>query len=108
MIRALTWTLLSEGLLLLLLARLIKKPLLPLLLTSLAVNLLTQLALWTSLNLFYRYSQPTLLVMEMLIWPFEGLVYWKLPANRLSLPAALALSLLLNATSFALGWVVPA
>ena len=84
-----------------------KKPLQPLLFSSICVNLFTQSLLWIALTLFFRQYLFTLILAEILIWAFEGLLLRALPANRLQLANALLLSLGMNLVSFGIGWFLP-
>jgi len=84
-----------------------RKPLRPILFTSVWVNLITQSLLWVGLNLFFRHYLIALLVAEILIWMIESVLLYSVPANRLCFTDALLLSLSMNLTSFALGWFLP-
>ena len=84
-----------------------KKPIQPLLYTSLCINLITQSLLWIVLNLFFQHYLIALVVSEFLIWVFEGLVLYVVPANQLRFTEAVILSLSMNLVSFALGWFLP-
>jgi hypothetical protein len=84
-----------------------KKPLQPLLYTSLCINLITQSLLWIGLNLFFRRYLVALLVGEILIWVIESLLLFVMPANRLRFMEAVFLSLSMNLASFGLGWFLP-
>jgi len=81
-----------------------KKSVLPSLFTSICGNLITQSLLWIALNLFFQDYRITLLIAELLIWIFEGLLLYIVPANRLRFLDAIFLSLGMNLSSFALGW----
>lgn len=83
------------------------KPVQPILLTSIFINLITQSLLWLTLNLFFRQYLIALIVAELLIWLMEGAVLYFVPANRLSFANALLLSLGMNLVSFGLGWFLP-
>jgi hypothetical protein len=85
-----------------------KKPVRPVFLTSLLGNLITQSLLWVVLNIFFQYYLITLFVAEMLIWLMESVLLYSVPTNRLLFKHALVLSLLMNLTSFAFGWFLPA
>jgi hypothetical protein len=78
-----------------------------LLLTSLGANLITQAFLWLVLSVFWRHYLVALLLSEVLIWAAESLMLWGVKANQLCLGEAARLSLLMNATSFGLGWFLP-
>jgi len=84
-----------------------KKPIGPILITSILANLITQSFLWVVLNLFFQHYLITLLIAEILIWMIESLLLYRFPANRLRLPEAALLSLFMNLTSFVLGWFLP-
>ena len=84
-----------------------KKPLGPLLFTSILANLLTQSLLWAALTIFYRDYLVTLTVAEILIWIVESVLLYFIPANRLQLREAVLLSLSMNLTSLAVGWLLP-
>lgn len=106
MIVTLSLTLLIESTLVLAFAVWRRKPAGVLWLTCLAVNLLTQSLLWLALTLFFRHYWPTLLLMEIIIWLVEGLIFYRIRANRLSLREAFLLSLAANLTSFVAGlWI---
>jgi hypothetical protein len=81
-----------------------KKPLGPILITSIVANLVTQSFLWIVLNLFFQHYLIALLVAEVLIWAVESILLYFIPANRLRFAEAVYLSLLMNLASFALGW----
>ncbi len=83
------------------------KPLRPILLTSIAGNIITQSILWLVLNIFFRHYLTALLVTEFLIWLLESLFLYSVPANRLRISDAMILSLSMNLMSFALGWFLP-
>jgi len=84
-----------------------RKPLMPILFTSLIANLITQSLLWIGLNLFFQHYLSTLLIAEFLIWMVESVLLYYVPANRLRFTEALFLSLTMNLVSFALGWFLP-
>jgi hypothetical protein len=107
MIGSLLWTIVIEGLIVILVARWRNKPTVPILLTSIFGNLFTQTGLWVALNLFPNHYLPTLLLSEMLIWPLEGLLLGLIPSNQLGWCEAFLLSLGLNAASFGIGWFLP-
>jgi hypothetical protein len=100
-------TILVEGVIVTGYAILFKKPLTHLLLSSVIINLLTQSALWLALRAFFNHYLLTLLVAEVCIWLVEGALLRLYPYNRLNLREALGLSLAMNLTSFALGWLLP-
>jgi hypothetical protein len=84
-----------------------KKPVQPILYTSLCINIITQSLLWIVLNLFVRGYLIALLVGEVLIWVIESLLLLVVPANRLRFMEAVSLSLSMNLMSFAIGWYLP-
>ena len=84
-----------------------KKPLGPILATSIAANLVTQSFLWVGLNLFFQHYLIILFVAEIVIWMIESLLLYRFPANQLQLQEAALLSLAMNLTSFILGWFLP-
>jgi hypothetical protein len=84
-----------------------KKPVRPILYTSLCINLLTQSLLWIALTLFFRHYLIALLTGEILVWIIESLWLYAVPANRLRFREAIFLSLGMNLASFALGWFLP-
>jgi hypothetical protein len=84
-----------------------KKPLGPILFTSIIVNLITQCFLWIVVNLFFQHYLATLLAAEVFIWILEGFVLCYVSANQLTFTEAISLSLSMNLLSFALGWVLP-
>jgi hypothetical protein len=84
-----------------------KRPLQPLLFSSICINLLTQSLLWIVLNLFFRQYLVTLILAEVFIWVSEGLLLHAIPANRLQLVTAFSLSLGMNLSSFGIGWFLP-
>jgi hypothetical protein len=84
-----------------------KKPVRPILFTSICGNLITQSFLWIVLDLFFQHYLIALLVSEILIWIIEGLLLYNVSVNRLRFSEAILLSLGMNLTSFALGWFLP-
>lgn len=84
-----------------------KKPVRPIFFTSICINLVTQSFLWIVLNLFFQHYLITLLIAEIFIWMIESILLWYLPANRLRFADAIFLSLIINLSSFALGWFLP-
>ena len=84
-----------------------KKQAKPLLVTSIAGNLLTQSLLWVALNLFFRNYLVTLLIAEILIWILETILLYSIRLNHLNLREASLLSLAMNGLSFTLGWFLP-
>lgn len=84
-----------------------RKPVRPILFTSVCANLITQSILWVNLNLFFRHYLIVLVIAEVLIWVMESILLYSIPANRLRLNEAMLLSLLMNLASFGLGWFLP-
>ena len=84
-----------------------RKPVCPILFTSVWVNLLTQSLLWLVLNLFFQHYLIALFVAEILIWMIESVLLYSLPANQLRFADAALLSLSMNLVSFAFGWFLP-
>ena len=84
-----------------------RKPLYPILITSVCANLLTQSFLWIVLNLFFKHYLIALLVAEILIWTAESFFLYSVPANRLRFVDAVLLGLSMNLMSFALGLFLP-
>jgi hypothetical protein len=84
-----------------------RKPIGPIFITSVFVNLITQSLLWVALSLFYQYYLATLLVAEVLIWAMEGYLLYGWRLNRLKIGEALILSLMMNLSSFGIGWFLP-
>jgi Na+/melibiose symporter-like transporter len=85
-----------------------KRPIQPILSTSLCANLITQSLLWMALNVFFRHYLIALLMSEIAIWVIESFLLYFVPANRLGFIEATLLSLSMNLASFALGWSMPA
>ena len=84
-----------------------RKPMFPILLTSVCGNLITQSLLWLILRIFFNQYLFALIVAEILIWILESLLLYVVRLNHLSLSEALLLSLLMNSASLASGWLLP-
>jgi hypothetical protein len=84
-----------------------RKPLGPILLTSIVANLITQSLLWMGLSVFFRNYLFVLFTAEFLIWSIESFLLSYVPANKLRLGEAIRLAFLMNLASFALGWLLP-
>lgn len=84
-----------------------KKPIPPILFTSICGNLITQPLLWILLNLFFQQYLITLLITEILIWFLESVLLYFILWNQLSFKDAIFLSLGMNLSSFVLGWLLP-
>jgi len=106
-IQTLTITIVIEGSLCLVYSIWQKKPIRPILLTSLLGNLFTQSLLWAVLTLFFHHYLATLLISETLIWLIEAMLYHGLKWNHLSMGDAIFLSLITNLSSFGFGWYLP-
>lgn len=107
MIAALITSILIEGIIVAGYALWHRKPLKHLLFSSTCANLVTQSLLWLLLNLFPNHYLTTLFIAEVSIWGIEGAILHFYRPNRLGLRQALALSLVMNLTSFAIGWFLP-
>jgi len=83
------------------------KPLLPLLVTSVIANILTQSMLWIMLIVFFRYYVAALGIAEVLIWFVESALLAFPVKNQLKWTDALRLSLIMNLVSFGIGWFLP-
>ncbi|HLO18792.1 MAG TPA: hypothetical protein VK206_28430 [Anaerolineales bacterium] len=84
-----------------------RKPIGPILISSIFINVLTQSLLWSALSLFFQHYLATLLSAEILIWLIESVLLHISPTNRLRFNEAVSLSLAMNLASFALGWFLP-
>jgi len=84
-----------------------RKPLGPILLTSVVANLITQSLLWVGLSIFFQKYLIALFVAEILIWLMESSLLSYFPANQLRFKEAVLLAFLMNLASFALGWFLP-
>jgi hypothetical protein len=107
MIQTLAITIILEGFVCFLYAVRQRKPVRPILLTSVLANLITQSLLWIALNLFYQHYLVTLLVAEIFIWAMESYLLFCFRFNQLKVPESLFLSLLMNLSSFGIGWFLP-
>ena len=107
MIDTLLVTIVVEGVIAISYSLWCKKPVYPILFTSIFVNVVTQFLLWIVLNVFLQYYLATLFIAELLIWILEGILLFRFRFNKLSLRAALLLSLAMNLSSFAFGWWLP-
>jgi hypothetical protein len=106
-IRSLPFTILVEGAVGLGYALWHKKPVGAILITSVIANLITQSLLWIALLIFFQHYLAALWIAEVLIWALESLLFHALRSNQLSLREALFLSLVMNLSSFGLGWFLP-
>jgi hypothetical protein len=84
-----------------------KKPLKHLLFSSLCANLFTQSFLWVAVNIFPGQYLVTLFSTEIGIWGMEALILYLYRYNRLKPGEAMFLSLVVNLTSFGIGWLLP-
>jgi len=100
-------TIVVEGVIVLVYSLWYGKPAIPILITAICSNLMTQSLLWILLQVFFQAYLVTLIFAEMLIWVSEGLLLYSIPANRLSFKEAVLLSLGMNLLSFSLGWFLP-
>ena len=107
MIAALAITILVESAVVIAYAIWQRKPLIHLLLSSLCANFLTQACLWAVINIFPHHYLETLLLAEVCIWAIEALLLFFYRCNRLKLLEAILLSLIMNLTSFGIGWLLP-
>ena len=107
MIRTLAITILVEGAVGIGYAVWRRKPLVPILITGIFANLITQSLLWIALTVFFQSYLVTLFAAEILIWLIEAVLFYKVRSNQLNLGDALLLSLAMNLSSFALGWWLP-
>ncbi len=107
MISTLIITIFVEGLIVSGYALWRRKPLGPILFTSVVANLITQSLLWAVLNLFFQHYLVVLLISEVLIWIIESILLFRFAANQLGMWEATLLSLFMNTASLALGWFLP-
>jgi hypothetical protein len=83
------------------------KPLASILFTCGVGNLITQSFLWIVLSFFFRHYLVALLAAEVLIWLAESILLHCVRANRLGFAESAFLSLVMNLSSFGLGWFLP-
>lgn len=107
MIYTLLITIVTEGVVVLAYCTWRRKPLLPILMTSITANIITQFGLRIVLSIFFRYYVAALLIAEVLILFFEGLLLSIPHRNQLMVRSAMLLSVSMNALSFGLGWFLP-
>ena len=107
MINTLLITILMEELVAVIYSTRRKKPAVPILLTSVFGNLLTQPMLWIVLTLSFRYYLVALAITEIMIWGIESILFHTVSAKHLSLKEAGLLIFVLNGISLGLGWFVP-
>ena len=107
MIRTLLVTILVEGAVGVVYAAWRRKPVVPILLTSVLANFITQSLLWTALNVFFQHYLTTLLIAEIPIWLMEGYLFYRIRFSQLNVRESLFLSLIMNLVSFGVGWFLP-
>ena len=107
MIFTLLFTIVIEGVLVFSYSLWRRKPTVPILLTSILANTITQSLLWVGLIFFFQHYLLTLFVAEIFIWMIESVLLYLIPANQLNLPEAVLLSLIMNLASFGVGWFLP-
>ena len=107
MIETLSITLLVEGVVCLGYTIRWRKPSGSIFITSIFINLITQSILWVALSLFYQHYLAVLLIAEILIWVLEGYLLYGLRFNQLKVREAFVLSLMMNLSSFGIGWFLP-
>lgn len=107
MIRTLVITIAIESVIALAYCRWRKKPVRSILLTSILANVVTQSLLRAVVNIFYQDYLVTLLAAEIFIWLIESLALYCVRENRLTFPEATLLSLGMNVSSIAAGWLLP-
>ena len=107
MIPTLVITVLIEGAVVMVYSLSTKKPVQPILLTSIGGNLITQSFLWAVVNLFFQHYLIAFILSELLIWMVESALLYYIPANRLQIAGAMLLSLGMNLTSLVAGWFLP-
>lgn len=84
-----------------------QKPVWPVLVTTIVLNLGTQSLLWIALTLLFRNYLFVLLSAEILIWFIESVLLYSVRANGLNFREAVLLGLSMNLVSFAFGWILP-
>ena len=107
MILTLLVTLLVEGAVVLIYSALRRRSAGDLLQVSFIVNVFTQVILWITLRIFFRYYLTALIVAEILIWLVESILIYRLSMGQLSPSHAVILSLWMNLASFGIGWFLP-
>jgi len=100
-------TIIIEGIVVIVYSIWRKKPLGPILFTSIIANLITQSFLWVVLSLFFQHYIITLFITEIFIWMIESFLLYRFSANQLRIQEATLVSLLMNLASFGLGWFLP-
>lgn len=107
MIVTLLITVLVEGVVAVLYSTRRGKAVIPILVTSVFGNLLTQSALWIVLTYSFSHYLMALALTETVIWGIESFLLYIIPANHLNLKDACLLSFVMNGISLALGWFLP-
>ncbi len=107
MITALPVTIIVEGVIGLVYSIWREKPVVPILITGILANLLTQPLLWIAVSYFFQHYLATLFVAEILIWMFESLLLYGFRFNRLNFRESFYLSFSMNLASFSIGWLLP-
>jgi hypothetical protein len=106
--RALILTIILEALVILIYATLRKRSRLTGFTVVLLVNLLSQPPLWFALQTLNTGNAWLLILFgELLVWLFEGVIFYLTQRKSYSLVEALVISLLLNAVSFLVGLLLP-
>lgn len=100
-------TIIVEGLVVVAYALWKRKPVGRILLASILVNILTQSILWVVLNLFFARYLSALLISEFFIWLIESAFLRFFPGTQLGWKESILLSLVMNLSSFGLGWFLP-
>ena len=83
-----------------------RKPVYPILLTTLFANIIKSF-LWIAALIFFQHYLVALLLAETLIWILESALLYVIPANQLGLPQVFFLSLGMNLFIVSLGWFLP-
>ncbi|MDO8755236.1 MAG: hypothetical protein Q7J80_15170 [Anaerolineales bacterium] len=107
MIETLAVTILVEGVIGLAYSLLQKRSPGPILVTSFIANLITQSLLWMALNIFFQHYLIALWIAEFFIWLVESVLFFVFRWNQLTFRESLFLSLLMNLSSFGIGWLLP-
>ncbi|MCL4530035.1 MAG: hypothetical protein M1282_11540 [Chloroflexi bacterium] len=107
MIGSLLTTIVIEGLVVTVYAFWKRKPVGRILLASILANVLTQSALWIVLNLSFARYLIALFVSEIFIWLIESLFLRFFPGSQLGWKESVLLSLVMNISSFGVGWFLP-
>jgi hypothetical protein len=106
-IETLAITILVEGVIVLIYSLRQKKSPGPILFTCLIANRITQSLLWIVLNIFFQHYLMTLWIAELFIWLIESVLLFVFRWNQLTFQESLFLSLLMNLSSFGVGWLLP-